>query len=117
MVAHYKYVNIVGYTMDIFTALAVKQRRNIIEALHHRGNLSIKQLTMDSAVSRQAVTKHLNILIKAKIVRAEYIGKERIHNLDPKAMQRLFNWLAPFAQKWDDRLNSLSKYIGDQDAK
>lgn len=117
MVAHYNDVNNLGITMDIFTALADKQRRNIIEALHLRGNLSIKQLTMDSTVSRQAVTKHLNILIKAKIVKAEFIGKERIHNLDPKAMQKLLHWLAPFAQKWDERLNNLSKYIGDQDAK
>ncbi|WP_339721624.1 metalloregulator ArsR/SmtB family transcription factor [uncultured Paraglaciecola sp.] len=101
--------------MDIFTALADPQRRNIIEALHSRGKLSIKQLTMDSAVTRQAITKHLNILIKAKIVQADFIGKERIHKLNPKAMQSLFNWLAPFAQKWDDRLNNLAKYIGDQD--
>lgn len=103
--------------MDIFTALADPQRRNIIEALHHSGNQSIKQLTIHSSVSRQAITKHLNILIKAKIVQAEFMGKERIHNLDPKAMQSLFNWLAPFAQKWDDRLNNLSNYIGDKNAK
>lgn len=103
--------------MDIFTALADLQRRKIIEALDQRGNQSIKQLTIDSSVSRQAITKHLNILIKAKIVQAEYIGKERIHNLNPKAMQSLFNWLAPFAQKWDNRLNNLTKYIGDKNAK
>ncbi|GAC20132.1 ArsR/SmtB family transcription factor [Paraglaciecola arctica] len=103
--------------MDIFTALADQQRRNIIETLHQRGNQSIKQLTIDSSVSRQAITKHINILIKAKIVQAEFIGKERIHNLDPKAMQSLFNWLAPFSQKWDDRLNNLTKYIGDKDVK
>jgi DNA-binding transcriptional ArsR family regulator len=103
--------------VDIFTALADQQRRNIIEALHHRGSQSIKQLTIDSSVSRQAITKHLDILIKAKIVKAEFIGKERIHNLDPKAMQSLFNWLAPFALKWDERLNNLTKYIGDKDVK
>jgi DNA-binding transcriptional ArsR family regulator len=103
--------------MDIFTALADAQRRKVVEALNHSGNLSIKQLTINSSISRQAITKHLNILIKAKIVQAEFIGKERIHNLDPKAMQRLFTWLAPFAQKWDDRLNNLGKYIGDENAK
>ncbi|MEP1449162.1 MAG: winged helix-turn-helix transcriptional regulator [Paraglaciecola sp.] len=101
--------------MDIFTALADPQRRHIIEALHLHGGLSIKQLTLGSNVSRQAITKHLNILIKAKVIQADFVGKERIHKLDPKAMQSLFNWLAPFAQKWDDRLNDLIQYIGDDD--
>ena len=99
--------------MNIFTALADKQRRHIIETLHHCGNQAIKELTQNSSVSRQAITKHLNILIKAKIVQAEFVGKERIHKLDPKAMQSLFNWLAPFAQQWDDKLNNLEKFIGD----
>lgn len=103
--------------MNIFTALADLQRRNIIEALHRCSNQSIKQLTQNSSISRQALTKHLNILIKAKIIQAEFIGKERIHNLDPKAMQSVFNWLAPFAQKWDNRLNNLANYIGDKNVK
>ena len=67
-VAHYAFTNQYGHPMDIFTALADVQRRNIIEALHQRSNQSIKQLTINSSVSRQAITKHLNILIKAKIV-------------------------------------------------
>jgi DNA-binding transcriptional ArsR family regulator len=110
-------VNNDGYSMDIFTALADTQRRNIIEVLHSCNNQSIKQLTENTPISRQAVTKHLNILIKAKIVKAEFIGKQRIHNLEPKAMQSVFNWLAPFSLKWDDRLNNLSKYIGEKNAK
>lgn len=101
--------------MDIFTALADPQRRHIIEALHLRGALSIKQLTQGSNVSRQAITKHLNILVKAKIIQADFVGKERVHKLDPKAMQSLLNWLAPFAQNWDDRLSNLIQYVGDDD--
>lgn len=100
--------------MDIFTALADTQRRSIIEALHHCDKQSIKQLTNNASISRQAITKHLNILIKAKIVQAEFVGKERIHSLNPKAMQTLLTWMSPFAQKWDARLSDLSNYFGDK---
>lgn len=100
--------------MDIFKALADKNRRKIIESLYQEGELSIKQLTANSTISRQAITKHLNILIKAKVISAEFTGKERVHILNPKAVQSLVDWISPFAAQWDNRLNNLAKHIGEQ---
>ncbi|WP_299079575.1 metalloregulator ArsR/SmtB family transcription factor [uncultured Paraglaciecola sp.] len=100
--------------MDIFKALADKNRRKIIESLYQDGERSIKQLTANSTISRQAMTKHLNILIKSKVISAEFTGKERVHNLNPKAVQTLLDWISPFAQQWDNRLNNLAKHIGEQ---
>lgn len=100
--------------MDIFKALADVNRRRIIEALYRQERLSIKQLTAGSSMTRQAITKHLNILIRAKVVIAEFSGKERLHSLNPKAVKVLMDWLAPFAQQWDARLNHLSEHLGDK---
>lgn len=99
--------------MDIFNALADAKRRNLIEALYRHEPQSIKQLSRHAPVSRQAITKHLNTLIKAKIVRAEFIGKERVHYLNPQSMQKLADWLAPFAKQWDKRLVSLQNHLGE----
>ena len=74
-------------TMDIFKALADVNRRKVIEALYEEDGLSIKQLTHGSTISRQAMTKHLNILTRSKIVTAEFSGKERVHKL--KSLKQL----------------------------
>ncbi|WP_102796065.1 ArsR/SmtB family transcription factor [Bowmanella denitrificans] len=100
--------------MDIFTALSDPIRRQLIEALWQRGPLSIKQLGEGLNISRQAVTKHLNVLIKAKLVSAEFSGKERIHQLNPRPMEQVALWLQPFAAQWDDRLSRLNTYLGEE---
>ncbi|MBT1063065.1 winged helix-turn-helix domain-containing protein [Bowmanella sp. Y26] len=100
--------------MDIFTALSDPVRRQLIEALWQRGPLSIKQLGEGLQISRQAVTKHLDMLIKAKLVSARYAGKERIHELNPRPMEKVALWLQPFAEQWDDRLSRLKVYLGEQ---
>ena len=104
-----------GFSMDIFKALADVNRRRIIEALYQQDGLSIKQLTEGSSITRQAITKHLNILIRSKVVVAQFSGKERIHKLNPKAVKALLDWLAPFAQQWDTRLEKLAEYLGGKE--
>lgn len=101
--------------MDIFTALADPTRRHILEKLNREGALSIKRLTAELPISRQALTKHLNRLIKAKLIRADFVGKEKLHRLNPKPLQQLDNWLAPFSERWDNRLEALQTYLENDD--
>ncbi|MDC8831478.1 ArsR/SmtB family transcription factor [Alteromonas gilva] len=103
--------------MDIFKALSDPTRRTIIERLHRDGPQSIKQLGVGLAISRQALTKHLNRLISAKIVRADFIGKEKIHQLEPKPVDKLMQWLTPFAERWEQRLQHLDDYLGETNEK
>ena len=101
--------------MDIFSALADPTRRHIIEQLHRRGPQSIKQLGQELSISRQALTKHLNKLIAAKLIDAEFVGKERVHVLQDKPLQQFKRWLAPFEARWEQRLGALSEYLGGSD--
>ena len=101
--------------MDIFSALADPTRRHIIEQIHLCGPQSIKQLGDELSISRQALTKHLNKLIQAKLISAEFIGKERIHSLNDKPLQQLKQWLAPFEAEWDVRLSALTDHLGESD--
>lgn len=99
--------------MDIFTVISDPTRREIISRLHHGGPQSIKQLCEGMSISRQGVTKHLDKLIKGKVVSAQFIGKQRVHSLQPEPMRVLLSWLAPFAKEWDTRLGKLSSYLGE----
>jgi DNA-binding transcriptional ArsR family regulator len=98
--------------MDIFKALANENRSTIINSLHQTDKQSIKQLSANSVVTRQAITKHLNSLLKAKVINAEYVGKERLHSISPKAAQRVSDWLEPYSADWETPLQKLQDHLG-----
>jgi uncharacterized protein YndB with AHSA1/START domain len=54
-------------------------------------------------MSRQGVTKHLDVLHRADLLQVELRGRERIHRLNPTPMRELADWLAPYSAAWDDR--------------
>ncbi|GAH07481.1 unnamed protein product, partial [marine sediment metagenome] len=73
----------------IFGAVADPTRRQILERLRAHGPLSIKELAAPLPISRQAVTKHLNILLGSGLVEMRWVGRERMHFLNPTPLQKL----------------------------
>lgn len=95
----------------MFSAVADPTRRVILERLRAHGPLSIKQLAEPLPMSRQAVTKHLDILIISGLVEVRRMGRERMHFLDPTPLHELEDWLKPYAQAWDRRLERLQQRL------
>lgn len=95
----------------VFGAVADPTRRQILERLRALGPQSIKQLSEPFSISRQAVTKHLDILIHSGLVDIHRVGRERLHVLDPKPLQQLEDWLRPYSREWDQRLERLQKHL------
>ncbi len=97
----------------IFTAIADPTRRQVLERLRTEGALSVKQLTAPMSVSRQAVTKHLDILQQAGLIRIERHGRERRHRLQPEPLQAVDDWLRPYAEAWDQAFTRLRQHLGE----
>ncbi len=97
----------------VFTAIADPTRRQVLERLRSEGALSVKQLAEPMTVTRQAVTKHLDILHKAGLIKVERHGRERRHRLQPEPLQAVDDWLRPYAQAWDDAFARLRKHLGE----
>lgn len=97
----------------IFSAVADPTRRQILERLRAHGPLSIKQLADPLPISRQAVTKHLNILLDSRLVEMRRVGRERMHFLNPQPLQELEDWLRPYSEAWDRRLARLQQHLED----
>lgn len=95
----------------IFNAVADPTRRQILERLRAHGPLSIKQLADPLPISRQAVTKHLNILLASQLVEMRRVGRERLHFLQPRPLQELEEWLRPYSEAWDRRLTRLQQHL------
>jgi DNA-binding transcriptional ArsR family regulator len=100
---------------DVFGALADPTRREILERLRREGPLSITQLTAGLPMSRQAVTKHLDLLEGAGLIRRELRGRERIHRIVMEPLEAIDAWLKPYAAAWDERLERLRKHLEEDD--
>ncbi|TAM92492.1 ArsR family transcriptional regulator [bacterium] len=95
----------------VFAALGDETRLLIVARLCADGPLSIARLTDGSAISRQAITKHLNALSKAGLVRSRRAGRERIWRLQTKRLADVGRYLSQISQQWDDALGRLRAFV------
>lgn len=100
---------------DVFGAVADPTRRAILERLRHEGALSVTQLTEAFTMTRQAVTKHLDLLEQAGLITRDLKGRERLHRLVAQPLEAIDAWLAPYAAAWDERLARLRQHLEDED--
>jgi DNA-binding transcriptional ArsR family regulator len=108
----------VAYHADVepvFAAVADPTRRVLLERLRERGPLSIRDLTEGLPITRQAVTKHLDVLGASGLIRAHRAGRERLHELDAQPLRAVDDWLRPYAEAWDERLAALRRHLGEED--
>lgn len=95
----------------LFAALGDETRLRLLGRLSAGGPGSIAQLSAKSRVSRQAITKHLEVLSGAGLVRSERRGRERIWELEPKRLADAHQYLDRISQQWDDALQRLKRFV------
>jgi len=100
----------------VFVAVADPTRRLLLERLRAGGPASIGALGIGLPMTRQAVTKHLDVLREAGLVRVRRAGRERLQELEPAPLADVDAWLRPYAAAWDDRLAALRRHLGEEDA-
>ena len=95
----------------LFAALGDETRLRLLGRLSSGGPGSIARLSAKSHVSRQAITKHLEVLSEAGLVRSERRGRERIWELEPKRFADAHEYLDRISQQWDDALQRLKMFV------
>jgi len=96
----------------VFAALAEPSRRGILSALAVRGPATATDLASQLPITRQAITKHLELLAAAGLVLAEPGERRRIRyrvNAAPMAMAQ--SYLAALARDWDGKLARLQRSL------
>jgi DNA-binding transcriptional ArsR family regulator len=101
----------VSRAAPVFAALGDETRLALVARLSTEGPLSITRLTAGSAVTRQAVTKHLDVLATAGLVSDLRRGRERIWELEPEQMEAARSYLEHVSQRWDKALDRLKKFV------
>lgn len=95
---------------DVFQAIADPTRRSIIGLIANRG-MTPNAIAAYFKTSRQAVSKHLQILAECELVRQEQRGREIVYQLEPRELEQVDQWLVPFRKLWEDRFSQLDDVL------
>lgn len=91
---------------DVFQAIADPTRRAILTLIALQA-MTPNALAEHFDSSRQAVSKHIKILTECQLVKQEQSGREIYYYINAKKMKEVDDWLEPFRQVWEKRLNQL----------
>ena len=95
---------------SVFAALGDPTRLKLVAVLCAGGALSIAQLTANTDISRQGVTKHLQVLAEAGVVRDVKLGRERLWQLEPGQLEEAKRTLEVIGKEWEVALAKLKAF-------
>ncbi|APR74992.1 Transcriptional regulator, ArsR family protein [Minicystis rosea] len=103
-------------SMDrVFKALADKSRRRLLDLLHQENGRTLGDLCEHLDMSRQAVTKHLDVLEAANLVSVVWRGREKLHYLNPVPLHEIYErWIGKFERQRLRALHDLKKGLEDK---
>jgi DNA-binding transcriptional ArsR family regulator len=94
----------------VFAALGDPTRLKLVAVLCAGGAFSIAQLTANTDISRQGVTKHLQVLADAGVVRDVKQGRERLWQLEPGQIEEAKRMLEVIGREWEVALGKLKVF-------
>src|SRR6202048_2674650 len=93
-----------------FQALADPTRRAILARLT-QGEATVSQLMEPFELSQPTISKHLKVLENAGLIEGGRDAQRRPRRLAPLAMKDIADWIEPFRQQWESRLNNLDAHL------
>ena len=95
----------------VFAALGDETRLALVAKLSDRQPHSISQLTRDSRLTRQAITKHLRVLQNAGMVLSVRAGRESLFELNPQPIEAMKKYLDLVSEQWNQALSRLKTFV------
>lgn len=100
---------------DVFHAIADPTRRQLLRLLAEQ-ELPVTDITGHFAMTRTAVSKHLQVLSQAGLVRKHRVGRETRYALRPDPLIELKQWLSYYERFWDNKMAALKYYVEAEEA-
>jgi DNA-binding transcriptional ArsR family regulator len=95
-----------------WAALSDPHRRAVLSLLLERPR-PVGELVERLGLSQPGTSKHLRILRDAGLVRVRAEAQRRVYELDPAPLLALDEWLAPYREFWDQRLDALERHLDE----
>jgi DNA-binding transcriptional ArsR family regulator len=95
---------------DVFQAIADPTRRAILTLL------ALQAMTPNAIAehfdsSRQAISKHIQILAECKLVKQEQTGREIYYHFNPQKMKEVDIWMEQLRAVWENRFTQLDDVL------
>jgi DNA-binding transcriptional ArsR family regulator len=100
----------------VFGALSDRTRRAILARLAH-GPATAGELAHPHAMSLPAVSRHLKVLERARLIRREVDGRVHRIELDGRALEDVGRWLDHYRAFWEGRLDALARFAEQEGRK
>jgi DNA-binding transcriptional ArsR family regulator len=94
----------------VFSALADPTRRAILERLAH-GDATVNQLAEPFAMTQQAISKHLKVLERARLISRTRTAQSRPCVLAAEHLNAAAGWIDRHRQIWADRHDRLDEHL------
>lgn len=94
----------------VFAALGDPTRLGLLTRLGH-GEASLTTLAAGTGITRQAVTKHLDVLARAGLVHDTRRGRERRYRADAAPLTEVSDWLVAWRAQWESSFDRLAEYL------
>jgi DNA-binding transcriptional ArsR family regulator len=103
--------NGVAAKATVFAALGDETRLLLLAKLCSGQRYSIASLTEGTKLTRQAVTKHLRVLERVRIVHGTRAGRESLFEFNPRPIDELKEYLDLVSKQWDVALARLKTFV------
>jgi DNA-binding transcriptional ArsR family regulator len=102
-----------GRLDDTLIALADPTRRRILARLS-KGEARVTELAAPLPMSLNAVSKHIKLLERARLVRRRIRGRDHYLSLDARPLEQAALWIETQRAQWADRLKRLDQILQEE---
>jgi DNA-binding transcriptional ArsR family regulator len=95
----------------VFAALGDPTRLSLLVKLSDGRERSIAGLSADARLTRQAITKHLQVLENAGLVTSIRVGRESRFAYRPEPVNDAISFLDSLSAQWDEALGRLKNFV------
>jgi DNA-binding transcriptional ArsR family regulator len=106
-------LNIAPNLDSVLIAIADPTRRAILDRLA-RGSARVTDIAEPFEMSLAGVSKHLQMLERAGLVRRERRGREHTLTLDARPLRQVARWTSRYERFWEERLDRMETYFAQR---
>ena len=107
----------IDHLSTTFAALADPTRRAILDRLARRGQVSVTDLAEPFKMSLPAVSKHLKVLEKARLITRGRSAQWRPCRLDAAPLRQAADYIEHYRRFWEESLDRLDEYLKELQTK
>lgn len=98
----------------VFNSLANPTRRDILQRVTN-SEQTVSEIAAQYKMSFAAISKHLKILEKAKLISKRRNGRQHIVTAQPSALRSVQDYLDQYEKLWDKRFDALEELLNKED--